>query len=111
MAEVDLVVIFTLQGIADDPLTRGGHITAMLGAWFQSSLNPTWSELVEALRSSMIDRPDIADEIEDAYIKSDDSSVQESKDTSGECHVSSGPNRLCIILTWREKQGLGSQTS
>ncbi len=54
----------------------------MLGEWLQSSPNPTWSELVEALRSPDINRPDIAAEIEDKYIKSDDSSVQESKDAA-----------------------------
>ena len=56
----------------------------MLGKWLQSSPNPTWSELVKALRLPIVDRPDIADEIEDKYIKNDDSSVQESKDTAGE---------------------------
>ncbi len=56
----------------------------MLGEWLQSSPNPTWSELVEALRSRRINRPEIAAEIEDKYIKSDGSSVQESKDTAGE---------------------------
>ncbi len=56
----------------------------MLKDWHQSSFNPTWFKLVEALRSPIIDRPDIAAEIEDKYIKNDDSSVQESKDTAGE---------------------------
>ncbi len=56
----------------------------MLEKWFQSSPNPTWSVLVKALRSPDINRHDIAAEIEDKYIKSDDSSVQESKDTAGE---------------------------
>ncbi len=56
----------------------------MLRECFQSSPNPTWSELVEALRSPDINRPDIAAEVEDYYIKIDDSSVQESKDTAGE---------------------------
>ncbi len=56
----------------------------MLREWLQSSPNPTWSELVEALRSPGINRPVIAAEIEDKYIKSDDSSVQESKDTASE---------------------------
>ncbi len=56
----------------------------MLKEWLQSSPNPTWSDLVEALRSLDIYRPDIAAEIEDKYIKSDSSSVQESKDTEGE---------------------------
>ncbi len=59
----------------------------MLEEWLQSSPNPTWSQLVEALRSLAIDRPDIAAEIEDKYIKSDDSSVQESKDTAGEWYI------------------------
>ncbi len=52
----------------------------MLREWLQSSFNPTWFELVKTLRSA-INRPDIAAEIEDKYIKSDDSSLQESKDT------------------------------
>ena len=56
----------------------------MLREWLQSSPNPTWSNLIEALRSPDINRPDIAAEIEDVYIKSDDSSLQESKDTAGE---------------------------
>ena len=56
----------------------------MLGEWLQSSPNPTWSDLVGALRSPLVNRPFIADEIEVMYIKSDDSSVQESKDTAGE---------------------------
>ncbi len=57
----------------------------MLGEWLQSSPNLTWSDLmVEALRSLYINHPDVAAEIEDKYIKSDDSSVQESKDTAGE---------------------------
>ncbi len=56
----------------------------MLRDWLQLSPNPTWSELVEALRVPDINRPDIAAEIEDKYIKSDDSSVQESKVTAGE---------------------------
>ncbi len=60
----------------------------MLREWLQSSPNPTWSVLAEALRSHFIDRPGIAAgiaaDIEDKYIKSDDSSVQESKDTAGE---------------------------
>ena len=60
------------------------RFTKMLEVWLQSSPNPTWSDLVEALRSPAINRPDIAAEIEDKYIKSDDSSVQESKDTAGE---------------------------
>ena len=56
----------------------------MLKVWLQSSPNPTWSELVETLRSPDINRPDIAAMIEDVYIKSDDSSLQENKDTAGE---------------------------
>ena len=62
----------------------GDRFTKLLEVWLQSSLNPTWSDLVKALRSSIIGRPDIADEIEDKYIKSDDFSVQKSKDTAGE---------------------------
>ena len=65
--------------------TLNDQFTAMLDVWVQSSPNPTWSELIEALRSpDIINRPDFAAEIEDKYIKSDDSSVQESKDTAGE---------------------------
>ncbi|XP_064387214.1 uncharacterized protein LOC135335601 isoform X2 [Halichondria panicea] len=60
----------------------GDRFTKLLEVWLQSSLNPTWSDLVKALRSSIIGRPDIADEIEDKYIKSDDFSVQKSKDTA-----------------------------
>ncbi len=56
----------------------------MLEVWLQSSPNPTWSELVETLRSPDINRPDIAAMIEDEYIKSDDSLLQENKDTAGE---------------------------
>ncbi len=56
----------------------------MLKEWFQTSPNHTWSELVEALRSPDINRSDIAADIEDKYIKSDDFSVQESKDTASE---------------------------
>ncbi len=58
------------------------RFTAMLAEWLKSSPNPTWSDLVEALRSPMIGYYAIADKIEDKYIKSDDSSVQESKDTA-----------------------------
>ncbi len=75
---------FSLQAIEKDHHTPGDRFTAMLGAWFQSSPNPTWSQVVEALRSLIINRHDIADEIEDKYIKSDYSSVQESKGTAGE---------------------------
>ncbi|XP_064387210.1 uncharacterized protein LOC135335600 isoform X3 [Halichondria panicea] len=60
----------------------GDRFTKLLEVWLQSSLNPTWSDLVKALRSSIIGRPDIADEIEGKYIKSDDFSVQKSKDTA-----------------------------
>ena len=56
----------------------------MLREWLQSSPNPTWSVLVKALRSPDINRPDIAAMIEDVYIKSGDSSLQENKDTAGE---------------------------
>ncbi len=52
----------------------------MLREWLQSSPNPTWFELVEAVTSPDTDRPDIAAEIEDKS----DSSVQESEDTAGE---------------------------
>ncbi len=73
-----------IQVIRKDHRTREDRFTAMLREWFQSSPNPTWSELVKALRSSLVNSPDIAAIIEDKYIKSDDSSVQESKDTAGE---------------------------
>ncbi len=57
----------------------------MLEEWLQSSPNPTWSDLVEALRRLPdIDYGRLAAEIEIKYIKSDDSSAQESKDTAGE---------------------------
>ncbi len=56
----------------------------MLEQWLKSSRNPTWSDLAKALRSPLIHHSDIAAKIEDKYIKSDDSSVQESKDTAGE---------------------------
>ncbi len=57
----------------------------MLREWLQLSPNPTWYELVYALRRSpSIECPDIAAEvaaeIEDKYIKSYDSS----EDTAGE---------------------------
>ncbi len=69
-----------------DNRTGEDCLAAMLREWLQSSFNPTWFELVEALRSPLINvnRPDIVAEIEDKYIKNDDSSVQESKDTAGE---------------------------
>ena len=86
----------------------------MLREWLQSSPNPTWSELVEALRSPAIDRPDIVAEIEDKYIKSDDSSVQESKDTAGEWYIPCLPwgqaDRVLYIYL-EEREGLGCQTS
>ncbi len=63
----------------EDPLTL------MIRGWLQSSPNPTWSDLVEALRRLPdIDHGRLAAEIEIKYIKSDDLSVQESKDTAGE---------------------------
>ena len=46
------------------------------------SPNPTWFELVEALRSPTVHLNVLADEIEDKYIKSDVSSVQEKEDTA-----------------------------
>ncbi len=73
-----------MQDIGKNRPTIQGRLTEMLGAWFQSSPNPTWSQVVEALRSPDINCPDIVAEIEDKYIKSDDSSVQESKDTAGD---------------------------
>ncbi len=73
-----------MQAIQEANLTNmpGDCLTELLAEWLKSSPNPTWSQLVEALRSPIINCPDIADEIEDKYIKSDDSSVQESKDTA-----------------------------
>ncbi len=56
----------------------------MLREWLRSSSNPTWSIVVKVLRSRVVNHPEIAAMIEDKYIKSDDSSVQESKDTAGE---------------------------
>ncbi|XP_064385940.1 uncharacterized protein LOC135334611 isoform X5 [Halichondria panicea] len=73
----------TLKAIHKNHTVLADRFTAMLGEWFQSSPNPTWSELVKALRSPTINRPDIAAEIEDKLIKSDDSSLQENKDTAG----------------------------
>ncbi len=100
--------IFTLQAIHNDHHTIQGCFTAMVGEWLQSSPNPTWSELVEALRSPDIRSPDIAAEIEDKYIKSDDSSVQETKDTAGECI-----SRVTVYYTYLERKGkaIGCQTS
>ena len=74
--------VFTLQAIRKNRTVLADRFTAMLGEWFQSSPNPTWSELVKALRSPTINRPDIAAEIEDKLIKINDSS--ENKDTAGE---------------------------
>ena len=79
-----LMNFHSIQTIQKDYHTREGRFTAMLEVWLQSSPNPTWSRLVNALRSPIIGRSDIAAKIEDKYIKSDDSSVQESKDTVGE---------------------------
>ncbi len=73
-----------LQVIKKDHHTLADWFTAMLEEWLQSSPNPTWSDLVEALRLPTIGCRNIAAMIEDRYIKSDDSSVQESKDTAGE---------------------------
>ncbi len=77
--------IFILQKFFEKDLsTLENRFTAMFREWLQSSPNPTWSDLVKALRSPAINHPDIAAKIEDKYIKSDFSSVQESKDTAGE---------------------------
>ncbi len=76
--------VFTLQDIGKSHRTSEDRLTAMLRKWLKSSPNHTWSELVAALKSAAIERPDIAAVIEDKYIKSDDSSVQESRDTAGE---------------------------
>ncbi|XP_064387204.1 uncharacterized protein LOC135335598 isoform X4 [Halichondria panicea] len=75
----------TIKSIKKHYNTPGDCFTAMLEVWLQSSPNPTWSVLVETLRSPDINRPDIAAMIEDVYIKSDDSSLQENKDTAGSC--------------------------
>ena len=80
-----LMNFHSIQDIQKDHNTLEDCFTAMLEEWLQFSPKPTWSKLVEALRLPDINRPDIADEIEDMYIKSDvNSSVQESKDTAGE---------------------------
>ncbi len=78
------IQIFTrsMQAIQVEHHTTDDQFTKMLGEWLLSS--PTWSDLAETLRSPLIRHPDIAAEIEDKYIKSDDSSVQESKDIAGE---------------------------
>ncbi len=76
-----MLTFHCVQVIKKNP---GDSFTGMLEVWLQSSPNPTWSDLVKALRSSDINRPDIAARIEDKFIKSDDSSVQKSKDTAGE---------------------------
>ncbi len=60
----------------------------MLGEWLQSSPTPTWSVLVKALRSPVLEHYGIAAEIEDKYIKSDDRS-EETKDTTSEYLVTS----------------------
>ena len=76
--------LITLQAIHKNHTVLEDRFTAMFREWLQSSPNPTWDNLVEALRSPDINRPDIAAEIEDKLIKRDDSSLQENKDTSGE---------------------------
>ena len=71
----------------------------MLREWLQSSPNPTWSQLVEALRSPDINRPGIAAEIEGVYIKNDHSSVQKSQVTAGEWYIPCLPwAKLTVIL-------------
>ncbi len=64
-----------MQAIQKDRRTVAEGFTAMLREWLMISPNPTWSELVKALRSPAISRREIAAEIEDKYIKGDDSSV------------------------------------
>ncbi len=81
------VLINSIQDIGESHHTSEDRFTAVLREWLQSSPNPTWSVLVKALRSPGIDSYEIADEIEDKYIKSDESSVQESKDTAGEWYI------------------------
>ncbi|XP_064385967.1 uncharacterized protein LOC135334629 [Halichondria panicea] len=72
----------TLEDIVETHHTSEDRLTAMLRKRLQSSPNPTWSVVVKALRSRVINRPDIADEIEVKYIKSDDFSMQETIDTA-----------------------------
>ena len=55
---------------------------AMLREWLMISSNSTWSDMVKALRSPTVHRPIVAIRIEDKYIKSDVSSVQEKEDTA-----------------------------
>ncbi len=76
--------VFTLQAIRKNHTVLADYFTAMLEEWFKSSPNPTWSVLVDALRSSLVGCSGIAYEIEDKYIKSDDSSLQENKDSISE---------------------------
>ncbi len=85
-----IVLNFHSIQIIEKNHTTEDRLTAMLREWLESSPNPTWSDLVKALRSPDTDRPDIAAEIEVVYIKSDDSSVQESKDTASEYSVTIG---------------------
>ncbi len=83
---IDMLMLrnFALQDIVETHHTSEDRLTAMLRKRLQSSPNPTWSVVVKALRSRVINRPDIADEIEVKYIKSDDFSMQETIDTAGE---------------------------
>ena len=73
-----------MQVIEMDHRTINDRFTAILREWLMISPNPTWSDLVEALRKQIVHRPIIAIRIEDKYIKSDDSSAQEKDDTAGE---------------------------
>ena len=74
--------LFILQVIQKDYRIIGECFTAMLRECLMMSPNPTWFDLVEALRARTVDRPDIAAVIEDKYIKSDVSSVQKKEDTA-----------------------------
>ena len=71
-----ILFVFTLQAIRKNCTNLTDRFTVMLEERFQSSPNPTWSELVGTLRSPDINCPDIAEEIEDKFIKSDGSSLQ-----------------------------------
>ena len=95
-----------MQVIKKDHRTVADRFTAMLREWLMSSSNPTWSQLVQALRLPSLNHSDIAAEIEDNYIKSDDSSVQESKDTESSSeydntcmHEYSESPETCLINT------------
>ncbi len=81
---LSLMNFHSIQTIEKAHHTLEGCFTALLEEWLKSSPNPTWSDLLKPLRSSVINRHDIASKIEIMCIKSDNSSVQESRDTAGE---------------------------